>query len=40
MAGRTGSLETLRRLNRLRVIDALREEGLISRAEIARRTGL
>src|SRR5215203_1863944 len=37
---RTGSLETLRRLNRLRVIDALREEGLISRAEIARRTGL
>jgi glucokinase-like ROK family protein len=39
-AGRTGSLETLRRLNRLRVIDALREEGLISRAEIARRTGL
>jgi glucokinase-like ROK family protein len=40
MPGRTGSLETLRRLNRLRVIDALREEGLISRAEIARRTGL
>jgi glucokinase-like ROK family protein len=40
MAGRTGSLETLRRLNRLRVIDALRDEGLISRAEIARRTGL
>src|SRR5215207_4826209 len=39
-AGRTGSLETLRRLNRLRVIDALRDEGLISRAEIARRTGL
>jgi len=40
MPGRTGSLETLRRLNRLRVIDALRDEGLISRAEIARRTGL
>jgi len=39
-AGRTGSLETLRRLNRLRVIHALRDEGLISRAEIARRTGL
>ncbi len=37
---RTGSLETLRRLNRLRVIHALRDEGLISRAEIARRTGL
>ena len=40
MPGKTGSLETLRRLNRLRVIDALRDEGLISRAEIARRTGL
>jgi predicted NBD/HSP70 family sugar kinase len=39
-AGRTGSLESLRRLNRLRVIRALREEGQISRAEIARRTGL
>ena len=39
-AGRAGSLETLRRLNRLRVIHALRDEGLISRAEIARRTGL
>jgi predicted NBD/HSP70 family sugar kinase len=37
---RTGSLETLRRLNRLRVIHALRGEGLISRADIARRTGL
>jgi DNA-binding transcriptional ArsR family regulator len=37
---RVGSLESLRRLNRLRVIDALRAEGLISRAEIARRTGL
>ena len=39
-AGRTGSLESLRQLNRLRVVDALRDEGLISRAEIARRTGL
>src|SRR6059058_1429661 len=36
----SGSLESLRRLNRLRVIRALREEGQISRAEIARRTGL
>src|SRR5690349_9476066 len=35
-----GSLESLRRLNRLRVIRALREGGQISRAEIARRTGL
>jgi predicted NBD/HSP70 family sugar kinase/DNA-binding transcriptional ArsR family regulator len=35
-----GSLESLRRLNRLRVIRALRDEGQISRAEIARRTGL
>jgi len=38
--GRAGSLESLRRLNRLRVINALRDVGLISRAEIARRTGL
>jgi len=37
---RVGSLESLRRLNRLRVIGALRGEGQISRAEIARRTGL
>src|ERR687895_2638160 len=37
---RAGSLESLRRLNRLRVIHALRDQGLISRAEIARRTGL
>jgi predicted NBD/HSP70 family sugar kinase len=37
---RTGSLESLRRLNRLRVIHALRDQGQISRAEIARRTGL
>src|SRR6186713_1018220 len=39
-SGRAGSLESLRRLNRLRVIRALRDEGQISRAEIARRTGL
>jgi glucokinase-like ROK family protein len=38
--GRAGSLESLRRLNRLRVIRALRDEGHISRADIARRTGL
>ena len=37
---RAGTLESLRRLNRLRVVDALRAEGLISRADIARRTGL
>jgi predicted NBD/HSP70 family sugar kinase len=35
-----GSLASLRRLNRRRVINALREQGLVSRAEIARRTGL
>ena len=35
-----GSLASLRRLNRRRVIDALRQHGMISRAEIARRTGL
>jgi glucokinase-like ROK family protein len=40
MPTRAGSLESLRRLNRLRVIHALRDEGKISRAEIARRTGL
>ena len=38
--GRAGSLESLRRLNRLRVIRALRDERHISRADIARRTGL
>src|SRR3954453_5864782 len=37
---RAASLESLRRLNRLRVIRALRDEGQISRADIARRTGL
>jgi predicted NBD/HSP70 family sugar kinase len=35
-----GSLASLRRLNRRRVISALREQGTVSRAEIARRTGL
>jgi glucokinase-like ROK family protein len=35
-----GSLEGLRHLNRLRVVRAMREHGVISRAEIARRTGL
>src|ERR687894_2278687 len=35
-----GSLASLRRLNRRRVINALRQHGSISRAEIARRTGL
>jgi predicted NBD/HSP70 family sugar kinase len=35
-----GSLASLRRLNRRRVINALREHGMISRAEIARRTSL
>src|SRR3954469_10182492 len=37
---RTGSLESLRERNRQRVIDALRARGAISRADIARRTGL
>ena len=35
-----GSLEALRELNRLRVIDALRQRGTASRSEIARHTGL
>jgi len=35
-----GSLEALRELNRLRVIDALRQRGTASRSEIARQTGL
>jgi predicted NBD/HSP70 family sugar kinase len=35
-----GSLASLRRLNRARVINTLREHGMVSRAEIARRTGL
>jgi glucokinase-like ROK family protein len=36
----SGSLRSLRALNRGRVIDALRERGTASRAEIARATGL
>jgi predicted NBD/HSP70 family sugar kinase len=37
---RTGSLEGLRERNRLRVVDALRAHGTVSRADIARQTGL
>ena len=37
---RTGSLESLREFNRLRVVEALRGHGTASRAEIARITGL
>ena len=37
---RTGSLEGLREGNRLRVLDALRSRGAVSRADIARQTGL
>src|SRR3954465_11053748 len=40
MAIRSGSLESLRELNRLRVVDALRVHGRLSRADISRRTGL
>jgi predicted NBD/HSP70 family sugar kinase len=35
-----GSLGSLRELNRLRIVDALRHDGPASRAEIARQTGL
>ena len=35
-----GSLESLRERNRLRVVDALRAGGAVSRADIARSTGL
>jgi glucokinase-like ROK family protein len=38
--GESGSLRSLRELNRGRVIDVLRERGTASRAEIARATGL
>ena len=38
--GRTGSLTSLRELNRLRVLETVRERGTVSRAEIARQTGL
>jgi glucokinase-like ROK family protein len=37
---RTGSLESLREHNLLRVVDVLLERGVASRADIARRTGL
>jgi predicted NBD/HSP70 family sugar kinase/biotin operon repressor len=37
---RSGSLESLRELNRLRVVETLRERGTASRADIARHTGL
>jgi predicted NBD/HSP70 family sugar kinase len=40
MALQNGSLKSLRERNRLRVIGALRTRGAISRAEIARETGL
>ncbi|HEY8581718.1 MAG TPA: ROK family transcriptional regulator [Capillimicrobium sp.] len=40
LSPRTGSLESLRESNLLRVIDVLLEEGVASRADIARRTGL
>jgi len=38
--GTTGSLGALRELNRLRVVDALRREGVASRTELVRLTGL
>jgi glucokinase-like ROK family protein len=40
LSPRTGSLESLREHNLLRVIDVLLERGLASRADIARHTGL
>ena len=40
MRRRSGSLASLREGNRRRVIDALRERGVASRAELARATGL
>ena len=36
----SGSLHSLRELNRRRIVDALREKGTASRAELARATGL
>ena len=36
----SGSLRSLRELNRLRVLEAVRERGTVSRADIARHTGL
>ena len=40
MAKGSGSLSSLRELNRLRIVDFLRVNGTASRAELARRTGL
>ena len=40
MASGTGSLSSLRQLNRLRIVDFLRVNGTASRAELSRRTGL
>jgi predicted NBD/HSP70 family sugar kinase len=40
MASELGSLAALREVNRLRVVDALRERGTASRSELARVTGL
>jgi predicted NBD/HSP70 family sugar kinase len=40
LSPRTGSLESLREHNLLRVIDVLLEQGVASRADIARTTGL
>ncbi len=37
---RVGSLSSLRALNRLKVLEVVREEGLVSRAQIASATGL
>jgi predicted NBD/HSP70 family sugar kinase len=39
-ATRSGSLTSLRELNRLRVLETVRERGAVSRADIARQTGL
>src|SRR4051794_4137828 len=36
----SGSLRSLRELNRLRVLEVVRERRLVSRADIARQTGL
>ena len=38
--GRSGSLASLRELNRLRVLETVRARGEVSRPDIARRTGL
>jgi predicted NBD/HSP70 family sugar kinase len=40
VGARTGSLSSLREGNRQLVVDALREQGLLSRAQLARTTGL